>query len=120
MKKNHLKGFVLASLSTLLLSVGHILYKEGAMNFVFDPYMILTNHYLLIGLLVHFVSFILFISSLKFGSLSYIYPIMASGYLWVNLLAIIFLKEVVSKLEWVGLFFIIMGISFITLGDKNA
>ena len=34
--------------------------------------------------------------------------------------AIIFLKEVVSKLEWVGLFFIIMGISFITLGDKNA
>ena len=120
MKKNHLIGFILASISTLLLSAGQIFYKEGAMNFVFDWYMIMTNYHLLIGAIIHFIAFILFISSLKFGSLSYIYPIMASGYLWVNLLAIIFLKEVVSKLEWVGLCFIIMGISFITLGDKNA
>ena len=119
MKKNHIIGFILASLSTLFLSIGQILYKEGAMNFVFNLHMILTNYHLLIGLFIHFISFILFISSLKFGSLSYIYPVMASGYLWVNILAVIFLREVVSHIEWVGIFLIIIGISFVTLGDKN-
>ena len=119
MKKNNLIGFVLATLSTLLLSIGQILYKEGAMNFVFDLYATITNYPLLIGVIVHFVAFVLFISALKYGSLSYIYPIIASGYLWVNILAVVFLSEVVSQLEWVGIFLIIIGIIFVTLGDKN-
>ena len=120
MKKNHLIGFILASISTLLLSAGQIFYKEAAMNFVFDWYMIMTNYHLLIGAIIHFIAFILFISSLKFGSLSYIYPIMASGYLWVNILAIFFLKEVISQFEWTGIFSIMIGIGFVTLGDQNA
>ena len=120
MKKNHLIGFILATVSTFLLSIGQILYKKGIMDFVIDFYAILTNYHLLIGAIIHFIAFILFMSALKFGSLSYIYPIMASGYLWVNILAVIFLKETISQLEWIGVFSIIIGISFVTLGDKNA
>ena len=117
--KNSILGFVLVSLSTLLLSFGQILYKEGAMRFTLDFYALITNYPLLLGVVVHFAAFLLFITALKHGTLSFIYPVVATGYLWVNILAVVFLNEVVSQIEWSGVFLIMIGIMLITVGDKS-
>ena len=114
-----LVGFSLVFLSTSFISTGQILYKMGIMKFAFNWYSLFTNYPLLIGIVIHLIAFVLFNFALKFGSLSFIYPIVASSYIWVSILSVIFLNEMMTHFMWLGIFLIILGVTFVSVGEKN-
>lgn len=91
-------------------ALGQIFFKPSSKDFSLSFSGVLKNHKFLIGATLYAISAILFVWTLKFGELSVLYPIIATSYIWVALLSIIFLGESVSATMWVGIGLIISGI----------
>ena len=116
--KTKLWAILVVFLSTFINSFAQLLYKIGADNLVLDL-SILTNWYLILGLACYGVSFLILTISLKHGELSVLYPIIASGFIWVALLSNIFFSEPLNSFKVVGIGFVILGISFIGIGGNR-
>jgi len=103
----------LAVIVTFIGTIAAVLIKLGSEAFSFKPLMLIKNYRLLIGLFLYVVSSILFILALKGGELSVLYPILAIGYIWISLVSIKFLHEKMTLSKWIGVMFIIIGVSMI-------
>ena len=101
---------LLVLFTTLLTSSAQLLWKKGSATLAFDILSIITNYYLLGGLLLYIVGGILIILSFRGGEVSVLYPIIATSYIWVSFLSIKFLGEVMNVFKWVGIISIIAGI----------
>ena len=112
-------AILLILLTTLLTSSAQILYKLGIPSLKFDLISILTNYYLIGGLLLYGIGALLMIISFRGGEVSVLYPIIATSYIWVSILSIYFLGEKMNNFRWVGVFIIIAGIIFIGYGSKE-
>ncbi len=110
---------LLVLFTTFLTSAGQILYKLGSENLAFNIYSILTNYYLILGAVIYTIGGILIIVSLRGGEVSVLYPIIATGYIWVSLLSVMFLGETMNALKWIGIAAIIGGIALIGFGSKK-
>ena len=108
-----IKIILLTALAAFLGSIGQIEFKRGADNLQFDIKLLLTNHHLLIGLGIYFISTIVYIYALNKEQLSILYPIIATSYVWTLLFSKIFLKETVGLTSWLGIFFILLGVTLI-------
>jgi len=107
------KIILLAALSAFVGSIGQLEYKRGASDLQFDVKLLLTNYHLIIGIAVYVLSTIFYIYALSKEQLSILYPIIATSYIWTTMFAKIFLKEPVGATNWIGVFFIILGIALI-------
>ena len=105
--------------TTLLTSSAQILWKKGSAALAFNVSSIITNYYLIAGLLLYIVGGALLIISFRGGEVSVLYPIFATSYIWVSLLSIKFLGEVMNFFKWIGIISIIIGIAFIGFGSKD-
>lgn len=112
-------AITLVLFTTLINACAQVLYKKGANMLVFDFYSIITNYPLIIGALLYIFSGILVIIALKYGELSILYPVIATGFIWVSFLSVYFFNEVMNAEKWFGVFSIIIGISFIGIGNKK-
>ena len=111
---------LLVLFTTFLTSAGQILYKLGSKSLEFNVYSILTNHYLILGAVIYAIGGILIIVSLRGGEVSVLYPIIATSYIWVTLSSIIFFNESINWFKSFGIIAIIIGISLIGFGSKEA
>jgi drug/metabolite transporter (DMT)-like permease len=107
------KIILLTALSAFIGSIGQLEFKRGADNLQFDIKLLLTNYHLILGVAVYFVSTILYVYALNKEQLSILYPIIATSYIWTTLFSKIFLKETVGLISWVGIFFILFGVTLI-------
>ena len=105
--------------TTLLTSSAQILYKLGSANLTLDIIGILTNYYLLAGVSIYAIGGILMIVSFRGGEVSVLYPIIATSYIWVSLVSMIFLNEIMNIFRWLGIVTIIAGIISIGYGSKD-
>ena len=110
---------LLVLFTTLLTSSAQILWKKGSATLTFDILGLITNYYLISGILLYVISGILLIISFRGGEVSVLYPIIATSYIWVSLLSVKFLGEVMNKFKWMGISAIIMGIALIGYGSKD-
>ena len=110
---------LLVFFTTLLTSSAQIFYKLGSKTITLDPLSIITNYYLIGGLLIYAVGGILMIISFRGGEVSVLYPIIATSYIWVSFLSIYFLGEVMNAYKWLGVIGIIAGIALIGYGSKD-
>ena len=110
---------LLVFFTTLLTSSAQIFYKLGSKTITLDPLSIITNYYLIGGLLLYAVGGILMIISFRGGEVSVLYPIIATSYIWVSFLSIYFLGEVMNAYKWLGVIGIIAGIALIGYGSKD-
>jgi len=107
-------GCFIGSFGALYLKKGSAyLHRELLKNF----FLIIKNHYLLIGVFFYGISTIIFIPALKFGELSVLYPFVATVYIWTTLLSVKFLNEKMNKWKYLGILSIITGVSLIGLGS---
>jgi len=106
--------------TTLLTSSAQIFYKLGSATLTFDIFGILTNQYLILGLILYAVGGTLIIISFRGGEVSVLYPIIATSYIWVSFLSIFFLGETMNAFRWAGIMAIIAGIISIGYGSKEA
>ena len=110
---------LLILLTTLLTSSAQILYKLGIPSLKFDLMSVITNYYILGGLLLYGIGAILMIISFRGGEVSVLYPIIATSYIWVSILSIYFLGENMNSFRWIGVLIIIAGIVSISYGSKD-
>ncbi len=111
---------LLVLFTTLLTSSAQIFYKIGSKTLSPDLLSIITNYYLIGGLLLYAVGGILIILSFRGGEVSVLYPIIATSYIWVSFLSIYFLGESMNYSKWLGVISIIAGIALIGYGSKDS
>ncbi|MBI2564880.1 EamA family transporter [Candidatus Woesearchaeota archaeon] len=100
-------AIVLILICTIFTSTAQIFLKKGS---ALLPNL-LTNTPLIIGCALYGVGAIIFILALRGGDVTILYPIIATSYVWVNILAILFLNEKIPLLRWLGVILIMIGIS---------
>ncbi len=105
--------------TTLLTSSAQLMYKFGSNTL--DPSIIgiLTNQYLIIGVLLYVIGGALLIIALRGGELSVLYPLIATSYIWVSFLSIYFLNESMNPWRWAGVITIVLGIASIGYGSQE-
>ena len=112
-------SIALIILSTFLIGTAQILYKKGAPLLQWNFIAIINNYLIISGLLLYVIGAVIMTYAMKHNSLSTLYPILALSYIWVNIMAGLFLGEVMNPLKWSGSFFILAGVSLIGYGaDK--
>lgn len=112
-------SILLVLFTTLLTSSAQILWKIGSATLSFNIVNILTNYYLIGGVLLYVLGGILLIVSFRGGEVSVLYPIIALSYIWVSFLSKFFLNETMSFFKWLGVLTIIAGIILIGIGSKD-
>lgn len=77
---------------------------------------IITNKYILLGLLLYGLAFFLWLSAMSTLNISFMYPMLSLAYVLTAVLASVFLGEEVSFLRWTGIFIVVVGCVLITKG----
>ena len=104
---------------TFLTSIAQLFYKIGADRLEFNLISLITNYPLIIGICIYGIAALLFIFSLKHGEVSVLYPIIATSYIWVNLLSKYFLNESLNLYKWLGIIAIFAGVSLISFKSRK-
>ena len=110
---------LLVLFTTLLTSSAQLLYKYGSSSLSLNPIELITNYYLIGGLLLYAIGGALMIISFRGGEVSVLYPIIATSYIWVSFLSVFFLKEAMNNFRWIGIITIMAGIVLIGYGSKD-
>ena len=110
---------LLVLFTTLLTSSAQLFYKYGSAAASLNPFELITNYYLIAGLLLYAVGGALMIISFRGGEVSVLYPIIATSYIWVSFLSMFFLGEIMNTFKWIGVITIIGGIALIGYGSKD-
>ena len=113
-------AFGLMLLCTLFTSVAQFFYKKGAAELSLSFSGIFTNWFLYIGVLLYLIGALLMIVAFRGGELSTLYPIIATSFIWVNFISVLFLNEPMNSLKWLGIGSIICGITLIGYGSRGA
>ena len=77
---------------------------------------IIKNKYLYYGAVIFAITTVMFIIALKGGELSILYPLVGLSYVWVCVYSKWMLKEKMNALKWLGIFLVVLGVSFIGVG----
>lgn len=103
--------------STFFNGSGPIFFKLG-MNKLkkFSIIKFITNKFLILGIVFYGLSYVISIPAFKGGDVSVLYPFISLAYIWAALFSVKFLKENMNAVKWIGIFIIILGVSFIGFG----
>jgi undecaprenyl phosphate-alpha-L-ara4N flippase subunit ArnE len=107
-------------LTTLFTSTAQVFYKFGVATLEFNIYSLLTNYYLILGLVLYAIGAALMIIAFKGGELSVLYPIVATSYIWVGIFSYFIFHESISSLRWLGILAVFFGVVFIGIADKKS
>jgi multidrug transporter EmrE-like cation transporter len=106
--------FVVAA---LLGALGQFLYKAGADRTTETVASYLLNPLLLCGVVCYIGVMVLFVAAFKRGgSMSVLYPVYASTFIWGALIAWIAFSEPIRAVNVVGMFVLVAGMFLMGLG----
>lgn len=89
-KTSFRSGFLLMIACTIFTSAGQLLWKAGSLRISFSNLLTFFNLPFLLGCVLYVIGSLLMILALKKGELSVLYPVVATSYVWVSLLAPVF------------------------------
>lgn len=119
-KKKLSSVILIVLLCTIFTSLGQLFLKFGANKLELSLLGLITNFFLILGIIFYGVGAIIFVLALKHGDLSMVYPFISLSFIWVALLSLMFLGESLVLLQWIGIFIIIIGVSSVGWGGKSA
>ena len=106
-------AITLVIIGCLIGAFGAIYLKKGAKTFSLNISKLIKNYYIMLGVFLYGVSTIIYISALRLGNLSVLYPIVSTTYIFVSILSIKMLGEKMNTYRWIGVGAIILGVSLI-------
>lgn len=109
------QAILLSLFCAVLAAVGQTFFKMGASEISTQYADWFLNGTIILGMGIYGTSALLFIVALKFGRLSILYPIIATSYIWVTLLAYYVFGEPITYVNWIGILMIMSGVTLITL-----
>lgn len=106
---------------TLLVAIGQYLIKVGANRLSHAGLLataigIFTIPQLFAGYCLYAVFTVMFVYALRHGELSILYPLIALGYVWVTITAVLAFHESMNPLKLIGLVVIISGVAVLGWG----
>ena len=110
-------AFLLVLAATIIGSFGALLFKMASKSIKKNLMSFFTNKFLYLGGSLYVLSTVFFIPALKYGDLSFVYPMTSLTYVWVTLLSANFLGEKVTYQKIIGIGSIICGITIIGFGS---
>ncbi len=129
--KGHLtlKVFALLILNDFLDALAQLWMKQGLdgigivsvnfQNLAEFSVRCLSSWYIWAGILVYVISFVLWLIIIYRIDLSIALPVGSTVYIFIPIMAMVFLHERVSPLRWLGIAFIILGIHFVSQSKKE-
>jgi len=92
-----------------MAQIGEINDLEGFIN-LNTIFYIITNVYVLSGLLLYAVSAFLWLGALSILDVSYMYPLLSLAYVITAMFAFVLLKENITLFRWVGIALVVAGV----------
>ena len=117
MKKSNIMLVVIA---TFFTTIAQLSFKLGSTAEGFYIWTFSVNATIIFGFLSYCIAALLFIRALRGAELSILYPLWSLSFVWVFLASSLFLKESISAFNVAGLILIMLGVSFVGRGVKNA
>lgn len=129
-KKVTFKILLLLIISDLLETAIHLFFKKSTLEFTGPQVANLTDAviflgvvsrspYLWLGLLTVAGVFILWSLVLSKIDLSVAVPVASFSYILIPVVSIVFLHEKITAWRWLGVFFILAGVIFVSLSSKE-
>lgn len=116
MDHTQLKPILLFLIAALLGALGQYLYKTGAESSANSFVSWVTNYRIILGIFCYTAVMFLFVYAFKIGgSLTVLYPVYATTFIWALLIGVVFLKEPVTAGKIGGAVLIILGVFLSTL-----
>jgi drug/metabolite transporter (DMT)-like permease len=113
-------SIVLVSIGAFLGSFSAIGLKAGAKRLEPNLRSVMINWPLGAGIGGYLVSTVFFITGLKSGELSILFPMVSTGYIWTMIWSRVFFKEPFTQGKIVGLALILLGCVLLGLGTRQA
>ena len=117
--KEKTKAILFMIICSLLASIAQIMYKIGTIRLEFNILSVITNWPILLGLALYGIALIFMVLAYRHAELTLLYPIIATTYIWVMLLAAtIFPDETITLTKGLGVFLIVLGVVSTGVGSK--
>ena len=100
----------IGSFGAVFLKMGSAKLRQGLSN--------IPNMRLAAGVGMYLLSTCFFIVAIRNGELTVLYPLVSLGYVWTLLWSRLFFKEPLTRYKFLGLFLILVGVSFIGMGNR--
>ena len=107
-----LKAIGLALLCAFLVATAQIFQKMGGNNLPELTWPILA------GILLYTLGWAAFITALKDGELTAVFPIVATSYIIAAIYAVTIFHEHISLLRWAGIALIFVGVAMVGVSRK--
>ena len=115
--KTPISSMLLVLLASFIGSFGAVFLKMGSEKLRLGFSNIL-NMRLAAGVGMYLLSTCSFIVAIRNGELTVLYPLVSLGYVWTLLWSRLFFKEPLTRYKFLGLFLILVGVSFIGMGNR--
>ena len=116
-QKTKKRAILVMIICTLFTTIGQIFSKHGVNIIELNNIYTFFNIFIFTGLSIYALSSILVIYSFKHGELSILYPILATGYVWVSIMSVYFFNEIMTPIKLAGTLIIILGVSLLGFGS---
>ncbi len=115
--KTPVSSMLLVLLASFIGSFGAVFLKLGSAKLK-EGFHHILNVKLAAGVGLYLLSTCFFIVAIKHGELTVLYPLVSLGYVWTMVWSKLFFDEPFTREKFVGLFLILVGVSFIGLGNR--
>jgi uncharacterized membrane protein len=108
-----MRAFRSIIVAVVLMATAQLLMKRGVSGLTVsfaNVSSLVFNPYLIIGLVSLVVGTIIYLSALSKSDLSYAYPILSLGYIFVAFVSMFFLGEHLSLVRWAGILTVCFGV----------
>jgi multidrug transporter EmrE-like cation transporter len=113
-----IRSIVLVFLAGIVGSFGAVFLKLGALR-LNHSVLSFVNSRLIFGVALYLGSTVIYLSALKGGELSVLYPMVSLGYIWTLVWSKVFFKEAITGYKFVGLALIVVGVVLVGLGSAR-
>jgi drug/metabolite transporter (DMT)-like permease len=100
---------IVGSFGAVFLKLGAVRLGKSMWTFV--------NSRLILGVSLYLGSTVFYLSGLKSGQLSVLYPMVSLGYIWTLLWSYLFFKESMNRYKFAGLALIVLGVVLVGVGS---
>lgn len=117
--KTPVTSMLLVLVASFVGSFGAVFLKSGAQKLRDGLKYLILNIRLAAGVGLFLVSSAFYITGLKHGEVSVLYPMVSLANVWTLIWSRLFFKEPITRSKTLGLLLILVGVFFIGLGAKS-
>lgn len=112
-----LRSIAMVFVAGIVGSFGAVFLKLGAMR-LNHSVLSFVNSRLIVGVALYLGSTVIYLSGLKGGDLSVLYPMVSLGYIWTLLWSKLFFNEALTRYKFAGLGLIVAGVILVGMGTR--